>query len=132
MVDKLNTIYYHTHVTEVQILLDNNYKCRYIVDTEAIFEWNTSKNILNQRKHGVSFEEAATTFSDHMYVEIADPDHSSDEERFIALGISYKCRLLVVCYTIPVRDDIIRIISARQATKCEELQYGEKTNARRI
>ena len=113
-------------------MLDNSNECRYIVDTEAIFEWNISKNIINQRKHGVSFEEAATAFLDSLYIEITDPDHSENEERFIAFGISERCRLLAVCYSINEDEDVLRIISARQATADETRQYGEKTNARRI
>ena len=114
-------------------MLDKDNNSRYIVDTDDIrFEWDTSKNVLNQRKHGVGFEEAATTFLDSMYIEIADPDHSKNEERFIAYGISERCRLLAVCYSIHENEEVLRIISARQATANETKQYGEKTNAGRI
>jgi uncharacterized DUF497 family protein len=114
-------------------MLDNEYDRRYIVDTNDIhFEWNPVKDTLNQRKHGVSFEEAVTVFSDRLYIEIADPDHSLDEERFIAFGISNHFRLLAVCYCVREDGETLRIISARLATAKEANQYGEKTNARRI
>jgi len=78
--------------------IDKQEQCGYIVVIRDIqFEWDPSKNISNISKHGVSFEEASTVFSDVLYIERADPDHSQDEERFIALGISGDCRLLVVC-----------------------------------
>jgi uncharacterized DUF497 family protein len=95
------------------------------------FEWNTNKSASNQTKHDISFEEAATAFADSLYIEIDDPEHSDNEERFIAYGISERNRLLAVCYTI-TKNETYRIISARKATKTEESQYGEKTNARRI
>jgi len=63
------------------------------------FEWDPKKNRENQRKHGVSFEEAETVFSDEHGLFISDPDHSEDEERFLLLGLSATLRLLVVCHT---------------------------------
>ena len=113
--------------------IDKQHSCSYIVVIRDIqFEWDPTKNISNISKHNVSFEEASTVFSDKLYIEIADPDHSQDEERFIAYGISAQCRLLAVCYSAMKDDYIVRIISARKATANETRQYGEKTNAGRI
>ena len=113
--------------------IDKQEQCSYIVVIRDIqFEWDPSKNISNISKHGVSFEEASTVFSDRLYIEIDDPDHSQDDERFIAYGISVNCRLLAVCYCTKQDDYIMRIISARKATANETRQYGEITNARRI
>ena len=113
--------------------IDKQRSCNYIVVIRDIhFEWSPSKNISNTSKHGVSFEEAATVFSDMLYIEITDPDHSQDEERFVAYGISSSGRLLAVCYSALKDDNNVRIISARKATANETKQYGEKTNARRI
>ena len=115
------------------MVLDKQQMYNYIVINQDIhFEWDDTKNTLNKTKHGITFEEAATVFLDKMYLEIADPDHSQDEERFVALGISTSCRLLVVCYSALQDDNILRIISARKANATEIKQYGEKTNARRI
>lgn len=86
------------------------------------FEWDNNKNALNQKKHGISFEEAKTVFADELGRLIPDPDHSEGEERFILMGISAYARLLVVCHC--ERDeDTIRIISARKADKSEKRQY---------
>ncbi len=86
------------------------------------FEWDDNKNVLNQRKHGVSFEEAKTVFADELGRLIPDPDHSDREARFILMGVSAYSRLLVVCHC--ERDeDTIRIISARKADKFEKRQY---------
>ena len=113
--------------------LDNDSTRNYIVVIRDVrFVWDSAKNTSNVSKHGVSFEEAATVFSDNLYMDITDPDHSQDEERFIALGISQSARLLVVCYRMVLDDVVVRIISARKATTNETKQYGEKTNARRV
>jgi len=85
------------------------------------FEWDAQKASANQRKHGVSFEEAATAFGDPLSVTIPDPDHSEDEDRFILLGSTYRGRMVVVVHTD--RGDNIRIISARRATGTERRQY---------
>ncbi len=85
------------------------------------FEWDAQKASANQRKHGVSFEEAATAFGDPLSVTIPDPDHSEDEDRFILLGSTYRGRMVVVVHTD--RGDNIRIISARRATRTERRQY---------
>ena len=92
------------------------------------FEWNTRKNTSNQKKHGISFEEAKTIFTDQFARMIEDPDHSDDEDRFILLGASIHSRLLVVCHCIR-NDDLIRIISARKADKQEQHIYEEFRHA---
>lgn len=89
------------------------------------FEWDENKNTINKKKHGISFEEAETAFYDDEAVVIPDPEHSQDEERFILLGFSAMARLLTVCHCIRGEDDIIRIISARKATRIETEQYTE-------
>lgn len=88
------------------------------------FEWDENKNKVNIIKHGVSFSEAVTVFTDENAVVIADTDHSEQEERFIILGISKNPRLLVVCHCYRERDSVIRIISARKANKQESDNYG--------
>ncbi len=87
------------------------------------FEWDPRKSETNLRKHGVSFEEAQTVFSDENALLRSDPDHSDDEERFVLIGLSAALRMLVVCHCYRVRDDVIRIVSARRATKPENHQY---------
>lgn len=87
------------------------------------FEWDKRKAARNLKKHGVSFEEAATAFGGPLSVTIADPDHSEDEERFILLAVSFRNRPLVVVHT--ERGDNIRIISARGATRRERKQYEQ-------
>ena len=87
------------------------------------FEWDARKEVLNRKKHGISFEEAATAFGDPRSVTVPDPEHSRDEERFVLLGLSYRGRLLVVVHT--ERGENLRIISARKASKREGRQYGE-------
>jgi uncharacterized DUF497 family protein len=87
------------------------------------FEWNPEKAAENERKHSVSFDEAATAFGDPLSLTISDPDHSDDEERFILLGESYSGRLIVVVHT--ERLERIRLISARLATGKERRSYEE-------
>ena len=77
-----------------------------------------TKNRGNQRKHGVSFNEAQTVFYDeNARVNAPDPDHSASEERFILMGLSRRLRVLVVCHCFRESDLVIRIISARKAVK---------------
>ena len=90
------------------------------------FDWNKEKSALNQRKHGISFEEAQTVFLDENALIIHDPDHSDDEDRFILLGLSIKLRVLVVCHCYRQSNDVIRIISARKASGKEQKQYWER------
>ena len=89
------------------------------------FEWDEKKNDINQKKHGISFEEAKTVFYDEHALVIDDPEHSEEEERFIILGLSKKANLLVVCHCYRASDTTIRLISARKATKSEAKQYQE-------
>ena len=89
------------------------------------FEWDENKNTINKGKHNVSFEEARTVFYDEMALVIDDPDHSEQEDRFIILGQSSHAKLLVVCHCCRESDTIIRIISARKATRTETSQYYE-------
>ena len=89
------------------------------------FEWDPNKNITNQKKHKISFEEAQTVFYDENALLIDDPDHSEEEERFILLGFSLKANLLVVCHYYRQSDSVIRLISARKATKSETKTYIE-------
>lgn len=87
------------------------------------FEWDENKNQINQTKHKISFEEAATVFYDKGALVIGDPEHSEEEERFLILGLSKKTNLLVVCHCYRESDTVIRLISARKATKTETRQY---------
>jgi uncharacterized protein len=92
---------------------------------ELRFTWDAGKELVNRRKHGVSFDEAKSVFLDEEAKLIDDPDHSVDEDRLILLGLGYKLRLLVVCHTYRSDDEEIRIISARKANKREQAQYTE-------
>lgn len=85
------------------------------------FEWNYKKAITNAKKHLVTFDEAITCFYDPHQIAFYDPDHSEDEDREIMIARSHHNRMLLVCYTI--RDEKIRIISARLATKREKNDY---------
>ena len=87
------------------------------------FVWDLTKTESNLKKHKISFEEAQTVFSDPNARMIFDPEHSSDEDRFILLGISSGLRLLVVCHCYMEDYMVIRIISARKANKNEQKQY---------
>ena len=90
------------------------------------FEWDVQKARQNQLKHGVTFEEAMSTFLDEFALFVADPDHSSDEDRFILMGMSDTGRLLVVCHTYRSDDDVVRMISARRASSRERRNYEEQ------
>lgn len=88
------------------------------------FEWDERKASANIVKHGVSFEEAKSVFSDDRARLIADPDHSEEEDRFILLGYSSTLRLLVICHCYRSDESVIRIISARKATRHEAASYN--------
>ena len=88
------------------------------------FEWDPDKATRNLTKHGVSFQEAATVFGDPLALTFFDPDHSEEEDRFLTFGNSSDGRLLVVSHTD--REDRIRIISARRATRKERKSYEEE------
>jgi uncharacterized DUF497 family protein len=94
------------------------------------FEWDPRKARSNHRKRGVTFEEAATAFGDVSSLTIHDPDHSAAEQRFVLLGLSQRGRLLAVAHRD--RDDRVRIISARKATRAENRTYGESKGCRRV
>jgi uncharacterized DUF497 family protein len=87
------------------------------------YEWNAAKATANLRKHGVSFEEASTVFGDPLSINLPDPSHPIEDDRFLVLGLSIKHRLLVVAYA--ERGDKTRIISARPATRRERRDYEE-------
>ena len=87
------------------------------------FEWHEAKDRANQKKHGVSFEEAKSVFFDEYAVQFYDEEHSSEEERFIMLGMSNESRVLIVCHCERERGETIRIISARKATMKERGFY---------
>lgn len=88
------------------------------------FEWDSAKATANARKHGVSFEEAQSVFYDEFAVQFFDDEHSGDEERFLLLGMSTEANLLLVCHCERDAGTIIRIISARKATRRESSFYG--------
>ena len=90
------------------------------------FDWDSNKAVLNIKKHGVSFEEAKTVFSDPLAYIFDDKWHSTDEQREIIIGHSAQKRLLLVCFT-ENSEGVIRIFSARPATKTERKDYEEQT-----
>ena len=91
-----------------------------------IFVWDENKAEINIRKHGVSFPEAQSVFDDYDALQIYDPDHSEEEDRFILLGMSSALRVLVVCHCFRENDEQIRIISASKATKNEKSTYDRR------
>ncbi len=93
-------------------------------DGRMRFEWDRKKAAENQKRHGVSFDEAITIFYDPLAATVDDPDHSVEEERFITIGYSVRERLLVVSHT--ERKGGLRIISARRATARERKRHEEK------
>jgi uncharacterized DUF497 family protein len=91
------------------------------------FDWDPRKARANRAKHGVTFEEALTVFADEAALLIPDPDHSEDEERFVLLGMSALPRVLVVVHCDREVTNVIRIISARRATRPERRRYIERS-----
>lgn len=91
------------------------------------FEWDEAKNRSNLKKHGISFVEARSVFFDEYAVQFYDDEHSSEEDRFIMLGMSNLSRVLVVCHCEKAGGEVIRIISARKATKKERGFYPQGT-----
>lgn len=87
------------------------------------FEWNPFKAISNIKKHNVSFEEAQSVFYDDFAVQFYDEENSKTEDRFLMLGLSNESKLLLVCHCEKEEGNIIRIISARKATKNESKLY---------
>jgi hypothetical protein len=93
------------------------------------FLWDKKKSKTNLEKHGVSFDEAKTVFSDEYGRLIPDPDHSESEDRFILLGFSHQIRLLLVTHCYREDGGVIRIISARKAGRIESKQYRDFRHA---
>lgn len=87
------------------------------------FEWDPLKASANLKKHQVSFEEAKSVFYDESAVQFFDEDHSSAEDRFLMLGMSSAAKLLIVCHCEREHGEVIRIISARRASKRESAFY---------
>ncbi len=94
--------------------------------SELRFEWDPRKEAANARKHGVSFREAISVFSDDAAVLLADSESSDIEARFVILGLSLQLRVLVVCHCYREADDVIRVISARKATRHERATYARR------
>jgi hypothetical protein len=119
----------HFHVDPPQTAshpaeLAGKLRCSYTVGMGDLrFEWDPRKSLTNAQKHGVSFEEAKSVFSDERAKLIDDPGHSEDEDRFILMGLSGSLRMLVVCHCYREEDNVIRIISARKATAKEARFY---------
>jgi uncharacterized DUF497 family protein len=91
---------------------------------EIRYEWDPRKSRANKAKHGVSFEEARTAFLDESARIIPDEEHSTEEDRFILLGLSVQLKVLVVCHCYRESDQLIRIISARRASASERRKYA--------
>ena len=89
------------------------------------FEWDENKNEINKRKHGLSFEMAREVFYDSETGLFDDPDHSEDEERFLIIGMVKSLKICIVSHCYIGSDNVIRIISAREATKNERKIYQE-------
>jgi uncharacterized DUF497 family protein len=87
------------------------------------FEWDENKNQINQRKHGISFDEAKTVFYDEYAILFDDPEHSETEDRFLIIGTTRKERICIVSHCYRGQEGTIRIISARKATKNEQKIY---------
>jgi uncharacterized protein len=90
------------------------------------FQWDEKKDRSNRRKHGISFPEAQTVFYDEQALEFSDPDHSESEDRFLLLGLSLRLRVLLVCHCYRESESMIRIISARKATRRERGVYVQR------
>ena len=88
------------------------------------FEWDSAKATANLKKHGISFEEAQSVFYDDFAIQFFDEDHSTNEERFLLLGMNKRAGLLVVCHCERNAGQVVRIISARKATERESTFYG--------
>ena len=82
---------------------------------KLVFEWNKRKENANIKKHGISFNEARTTFYDENAVQFFDPDHSDEEDRFILVGVSYRLNTLVVCHCFRENEITVRIILSQKS-----------------
>ena len=117
-------IFYPARLQPDRDFLDGGEVCTYTVLMSRLrFSWNRRKSADNERKHGVSFEEAQTVFYDEEAKIFHDPDHSIAVDRFILLGVIVHARLLVVCHSYRVDDTFIRMISASKATGRERKAY---------
>jgi uncharacterized DUF497 family protein len=87
------------------------------------FEWDEAKAAANEQKHGIDFTEAMTAFADPLSLTGYDPDHSDDEDRYLTMGYSAEGRLLLVSHTD--RGEVVRIISAREASRGERKDYED-------
>ena len=95
---------------------------------ELRFEWDPRKAAANLAKHGVSFQEAQTAFSDEGALLLNDPEPVAGEDRFVLLGLSAKLRVLVVIHCYRKAEDVIRLISARKADRLERQQYVSRNS----
>ena len=89
------------------------------------FEWDPKKDAINRKKHGISFEDAKAVFYDEFAILFDDPDHSTDEDRFLIIGEIESEQICIVSHCYRSNDNVIRIISARKATKSEQRIYHE-------
>jgi len=87
------------------------------------FEWDSKKEESNLKKHGVTFDEASSSFYDEYALQFYDPEHSETEDRFLLLGTSFKLNTIVVCHCFRENEKIVRVISARKADKDEAATY---------
>jgi uncharacterized DUF497 family protein len=95
---------------------------------DYIFEWDADKARRNKKKHGISFEQAATVFTDPKAISLYDTEHNKEEDRWVTLGLSVNHGLVIVCHTFQWMGQSaarIRIFSSRKATQCERRQYSE-------
>ena len=106
----------------LKISLTNNYK---IIIKNIRFEWDENKNKINKKKHGLSFEEAVEVFGDENAILFDDPDHSLYEDRFLIIGAIKSTKICIVSHCYRDDDNVIRLISAREATKSEKKIYQE-------
>ena len=89
------------------------------------FEWDENKNEINKKKHGISFETAQEVFYDDNAILFDDPDHSVGEERFLIIGMTRSLKVCIVSHCYRDQANVIRLISAREATKHERKTYEE-------
>ena len=99
-------------------------QCKYNVRIRELrFDWDSKKAKANLKRHGVSFEEAQSTFYDEWAILYDDPDHSENEDRFLLLGVSVRLRILIVSHCYREDESFIRLISARKAQSEEDKEY---------
>ena len=96
-----------------------------IIMNKINFTWDENKNEINKKKHGLSFEEASEVFGDENAILFDDPDHSIEEDRFLIIGSIKSAKICIVSHCYRDNDKVIRLISAREATKNEKRIYQE-------